>query len=156
MILLALLLQATPAPARVPGVPVAPAGPGQPPATMVFEPVATAIATFDVDGDGRTSAAELDAGVARTYAAIDTGRTDRLGFIAYADWAERWLGDRHALPSPFEVDGNGDDKISLAELQAQFARTATRFDRDKDKALTRAELLTIRTVAGGERPRRGR
>jgi hypothetical protein len=156
MILLALLLQATSAPARLPGMPVAPTGPGQPPATMVFEPVAMAIAGFDADGDGKTTAAELDAGVARTYAAIDTGRTDRLGFIAYADWAERWLGDRHALPSPFEVDGDGDDKISRTELQTQFARTAVRFDRDKDKVLTRAELLTIRAVAGGERPRKGR
>lgn len=140
--LLALLLQAA-----VPALPV-PAVPGQPPATFVVEPVGMAIAGFDADGDGRTSSAELDAGVRRSFAAIDTGKAGTIGYIAFADWAERWLGDRNALPSPFEVDSDGDNRITLAELQATFARIFARLDVDKDGVVTRKELLTIRAMAG--------
>ena len=138
--LLALLLQAA-------AVPVATV-PGQPPATFVVEPVGMAIAGFDSDGDGRTSRAELDAGVRRSFASVDTTRAGTLGYIAFADWAERWLGDRNALPSPFEVDGDGDNRITLAELQAAFARIFARLDVDKDGFVTRKELLTIRAMAG--------
>ena len=107
------------------------------------------------DGDGRTTRAEMAAGVRRTFAAIDTGHTGKLGYIGYSDWAERWLGDRNALPSPYEVDSDGDNQITLAELTAQLGRTFDRLDRDKDGALTRAELLTIRASAG-DRDSRGR
>ena len=141
--LLALLLQA----AAVPAVPVATV-PGQPPATFVVEPVGMAIAGFDSDGDGRTSRAELDAGVRRSFASVDTTRAGTLGYIAFADWAERWLGDRNALPSPFEVDGDGDNRITLAELQAAFARIFTRLDTDRDGFVSHKELLTIRAMAG--------
>ena len=127
-------------------------GQQQPPATMVVEPVAMLLATFDADGDGRTTRAELDAGVKRTFAAIDTAASGKLGYIGYSDWAERWLGDRNALPSPFEVDGDGDNQITVAELDAQLRRTFDRLDRNKDGVLTRTELLTIRASAGGRDP----
>jgi len=140
--LLALLLQAA-----VPASSL-PAAPGQPPATFVVEPVGMAIAGFDADGDGRTSRAELDAGVRRSFAAFDSAQAGTIGYIAFADWAERWLGDRNALPSPFEVDGDGDNRITLAELQAAFARIFARLDVDKDGFVTRKELLTIRAMAG--------
>ena len=149
--LLALLLQAA-----VPAAPALPAGPGQPPATVVVEPVGMAIAGFDADGDGRTSRAELEAGVRRSFAAIDTGNGGAIGYIAFADWAERWLGDRNALPSPFEVDANGDNRITLAELQAAFARIFARLDVDRDGSLTRKELLTIRAMAGRQTGPRGK
>ncbi len=41
--------------------------------------------------------------------------------------------------------------ITLAELEAQFDTLFTRFDTNKDGALTRAELLTIKAMAVGER-----
>lgn len=138
----ALLLQAV-APAAVP-----PGPPPQPPATLVVEPVAMAIAAFDADGDARVTRAELAAGVKRSFESIDTARTGTLGYIAFADWAERYLGDRSALPSPFETDANGDDRISLEELEAKFAEVFARLDRNGDGVLTRAELLTIRADAG--------
>ncbi len=142
--LFALLLQAvTPPPPVLP-----PAGPGQPPATFVVEPVGMALAGFDADGDGRTTRAEMEAGVRRSYAAIDTGNSGSIGYIAFADWAERWLGDRNALPSPFEVDGDGDNRIAPAELQAAFRKVFARLDADKDGSLSRKELLTIRAMAG--------
>ncbi|MCP3735824.1 EF-hand domain-containing protein [Sphingomonas sp. RP10(2022)] len=150
--LLPLLLQtAAPLPAGA-----VPAAPGQPPATLVVAPVAMAIAAFDANGDGRTTRAELEAGVARSFAAIDTGGSGSLGYIAFADWAERWLGDRNALPSPFEVDTDGDNRITLAELQAAFARVFARLDVDKDGSVTRKEVLTIRAMAPREPIDRGK
>ncbi|EZP55821.1 EF-hand domain-containing protein [Sphingomonas sp. RIT328] len=137
--LLALLLQAA-IPAATP--------PGQPPATFVVEPVGMAIAGFDSDGDGRTSRAELDAGVRRSFQASDGGKSGAIGYIAFADWAERWLGDRNALPSPFEVDSDGDNRITLAELQAAFARVFARLDVNRDGFVSHKELLTIRANAG--------
>ena len=113
-------------------------------ATMIVEPIAMAIAAFDIDGDGRTTRAELVAGVVRSFAAIDIGHTGKLRYLDYADWALRYLGDRNALPSPFDVDTNGDDAISLDEMQAAFAAAFARYDRDRDGVVTRAELLTIR------------
>lgn len=144
--ILALLLQAA-APAPKP--------PEQPPATMVVEPVAMAIAAFDADGDARTTRAELEAGVRRSFATVDTKGSGALGYIAFADWAERWLGDRNALPSPFETDADGDNRVSLAELQAKFAETFSRLDRDKDGVVTRAECLTIRAVVPADRDKNG-
>ena len=151
MIPFAILLQAAAA-AGAPAVPTIPTLPAQPPATMVVEPVGMAIAGFDANMDGSTSTAELAAGVRRSYEAIDTAHAGSLGYIAFADWAERWLGDRNALPSPFEIDTDGDNRITLAELQAQFARVFARLDRNKDGAVSRAELLTIRASVPRERP----
>ena len=124
-----------------------PGPPPLPPATLVAEPVALAIAGFDADADARVSKAEVEAGVRRSFASV-ANSAETLGYIAFADWAERYLGNRSALPSPFETDRNGDDRISLPELQAKFAEVFARMDVDKDGVLTRAELLTIRADAG--------
>ncbi len=126
----------------------------EPPATMVAAPVAMAIAGFDADGDGRTSRAELTAGVARSFASVDTAHAGKLRYLDYADWALRYLGDRNALPSPFEVDTDGDNAVSLAELQAAFAGAFGRLDTDRDGYVSRAELLTIREGRGPEEPMR--
>jgi hypothetical protein len=143
---------------RVPvTLPQTQAGPAaQPASTMVAAPIALAIAGFDADGDGRTSRAEMIAGVARSFAAVDTAHRGALRYLDYADWALRWLGDRNALPSPFELDSDGDDAVSLPELQAGFAAAFDRLDADRDGYLTRAELLTILAGrTGDDRGRRG-
>ena len=132
----------------------------QPPATIVAEPAAMFIASCDGDGDGKTTRAELSACIARTFADADTAHTGAIGYIGYSDWALKWLGDRNALPSPYGVDADNDNRITLAELQAQFARLFDRFDVDRNGAATRAELVTIRGSAvpqgpGGKRGRRG-
>ena len=128
-----------------------PAGAPQPPATIFAEPAALFIAACDANGDGRVTQAELTAGVARSYATVEGAASGSIGYIAFADWAQAWLGDRNALPSPFEVDRDGDNRITLAELQGRFAQFFARFDRDKDGVLTRAELITIRGAPVGER-----
>ncbi|MEO5492692.1 MAG: EF-hand domain-containing protein [Sphingomonas sp.] len=162
--LVALALIASPAVAqtnnRVPiptGSGKGPGPVGPTPPSLVVEPVAMMIAACDADLDGRTSRDELHRCLAKSFVALDTGNSGKLGYIAFADWAERWLGDRTALPSPFETDADGDNKITLAELDAKFDQIFARLDVNKDGFLTRAELLTIRAVInpGYEKRRKG-
>lgn len=126
-------------------IPSVPPGPGQPAATIIAEPAAMMIAACDADGDARVTTAELTTCVAKSFAGTEGAATGSIGYIAYSDWALKWLGDRNALPSPFTVDADNDNRITLAELQGQFAKLFARFDIDKDGVVTRAELLTIKT-----------
>jgi len=125
----------------------------RPTATILVEPVGMAIASFDANLDGRTTRAELDAGLARSFAAIDTAKAGSIGYIGYGDWAKRWLGDANAVPSQYEVDLNHDDRITLEELQETFERIFARLDVDHDGAVTREEVLTIRASGVGGGPR---
>jgi hypothetical protein len=158
----AALLLIAPLPAMATQRGPAPVSPQDQPAhaTIMAEPVAVMIAAFDTDGDAQVTRAECEAGVARTFKSIDTTGKGWLGYIEFADWAERWLGDRNALPSPYETDTDGDNHITLAELQAKIATIFNRLDKNKDGVLTRAELLTLDNSHGlgngfGERGRRG-
>ncbi len=149
---------ATPALAQQAPVQVAPVVPGpqtQPAATVMAEPVAMMIAAFDRDGDALVSRAEFDAGLRHSFDSIDTRKTGALGYIAFSDWSERWLGDRNTLPSPFETDRDGDNRITWDEFAARFALLFTRFDTNKDGSLSRSELLTLRPQMF-DRDRRGR
>lgn len=120
----------------------------QPAATVIVEPAAMMIAAFDTDGDARVTRAEFDAGLRRSFDSMNP-RDGTLGYIGFSDWSERWLGDRNTLPSPFETDRDGDNKISFDELAERFALLFARFDADKDGVLTRKELVTIRPQMPG-------
>lgn len=140
--ILALLLQAAvPAPAAPPPQRAA----DRPPqATVMAEPVALAFSGWDADRDGRTTRAEAMAGAGAGFAAIDREGRGSMSYIGFAEWAERWLGDRAALPSPFEVDTDADDRVTRAEFDTAITRAFVRLDKDGDGVLTRAEMLTIR------------
>jgi hypothetical protein len=133
-----------------------PAPLASPVATIIAEPVALMIAAFDSDGDARVTRAEFDAGVKHSFDSIDTAHTGSIGYIAFGDWAIRWLGDRNALPNPFEVDQDGDNRITLAELMARFDLFFTRFDADKDGVIVRSELLSVRNPAFDPNRKRSR
>jgi hypothetical protein len=152
MLFLSLLLQATaPIPPDITVRAPLPANP-QTPATMLVEPVAMLIATFDGEPDGGTDGerdgfverTEIEAGIARTFKPSDPGNTGRMRYLAYSDWALSWLGDRAALPSPYEVDRDNDDAVTLSEMQDHFSRLFARYDKDGDRKISRAELLTFR------------
>lgn len=120
--------------------------------TIVAEPVALALAGFDADQDGIVTRAEAAAGAERSFAGVARGAAD-IGYIGYSDWALRWLGDANALPGPFDVDTDRNDRITQAELTAALLAAFDRFDKDQDGRLTRAELVTIRaTMFGNDRP----
>jgi hypothetical protein len=122
------------------------------PATIVAEPVALFIAAADRDRDGRTTLAELRQTIADITADWGAG----VGYIAYSDWAERWLGDRNGIPTPFELDRDGDNRVTVAELTARMDALHARFDTNRDGAVSRAELLTVRSAPFGGDDRRGR
>ena len=124
-------------------------------ATIVAEPVALMIAAFDADRDGRVTRVEFDAGVRHSFDAIAPGGAT-MSTIKYGDWAERWLGNRNALPSPFEVDLDGSNSITIDELVARFARYWAQYDADKDGTIVRSELLTVRTNRVRDGDGRGR
>lgn len=147
--ILALLLQAAPPP------PQPSLTRPQPPATILVEPAAAFLAACDADFDARTTRAERDACLPRAFATAEGASGGRIGYIAYADWARRWLGDANALPSPYEVDADGDDRITAAELTRRFTALFDRYDADKDGVLTRAELVTVHARPPGQEDERG-
>lgn len=108
------------------------------------EPLGLAIAGFDRDGDGLTARAEFDAALGRTFGAADRDGDGALGYIEYSGWAATWLGSATALPGPFAIDADGDNRLSRAEFAAAFAHDFVRFDANRDNAVSHAELLTLR------------
>ena len=71
-----------PARAGAPGsAPIVNGSNGQPPATIVVEPVAMMIAACDANEDGKTTRDELTACVKRSFDSIDTGHKGSLGYI---------------------------------------------------------------------------
>jgi len=142
-LILAALIAAPAAAQTVPATP--PAGtPPQPPANLIAEPVALMIAAFDSDGDARVTRAEFDAGLRHAFDTAQKDANGTVGYLHFSDWAERWLGNRNAIPSPFEIDSDGDNHITWDELAARFDLLFARFDANKDGVLTRAELITLR------------
>jgi hypothetical protein len=118
---------------------IAPAKPNeQVPATLTVEPAAMLIVACDADADGRTARAELESCLARSFGE----RT--VGYLDFADWQRKWLGDQGALPSPFEVDRSADDRIF------------NRLDKDADGGVTRSEALTLRALPTADPNRRGK
>lgn len=133
-----------PTPASNGAAPIGTSTREQPAFTVIVEPVAMMIAAFDADGDGKVTKAEFDAGLRHSFDVIDTRHQGWLSYIAYSDWQERWMGDRNTVPSPFEVDRDGDNKITFAEIAARFELLFARFDANKDGVIERKELVTIR------------
>jgi Ca2+-binding EF-hand superfamily protein len=113
------------------------------PISETAEPVGLAIASFDSDDDGRTTRAELNQALLRSFAAADRDGDGLLGYIEYSAWATIWLGSATALPGPYAIDADGDDRISREELLAEFGRIFVRLDRDSDGAVSHGELLTV-------------
>ena len=113
------------------------------PISETAEPVGLAIASFDADHDGRTTRAELNEALLRSFGAADRDADGQLGYIEYSGWATTWLGSATALPGPYAIDADGDDRISREELLAEFGRNFLRLDRDSDGAISHSELLTV-------------
>lgn len=122
------------APQRVSAVPI----------SEVAEPLGLAIAGFDANHDAKTTSAEYEEALLRTFAAADRDGGGTLGYLEYSGWAETWLGSQSALPGPFAIDVDGDNRLSREEFLAEFRRNFARLDKGKDGAVSRAELLTVR------------
>jgi hypothetical protein len=142
------LLTAQPGPPSAPPATVrpgeTPGGTSAVPISEVAEPLGLVLAGFDGNHDASTSLAEFEEGLGRSFAAADGDGSGDLGYLEYARWAEAWLGSQSALPGPFAIDADGDNRLSRAEFLAEFRRQFTRLDKNGDGAVSRAELLTVR------------
>jgi hypothetical protein len=154
MPLLTLLALAVTQPGAPPQAPPATIRPGETPQRVsrvpiseVAEPIGLVVAGFDANHDGRTTLAEFDEALGRTFAAADRDGGGTLGYIEYSGWAETWLGSQSALPGPFAIDADGDNRLTRDEFLAEFRRHFTRLDKGKDGAVSRAELLTVHNPA---------
>lgn len=127
-----------------------------PPPTIVATPLTVAIAGFDRDGDMIVSRAEFEGGVAQAFGHADADRDGRVSLIELAGWAEAALGNRGALPGPFDFDRDGNDSISREEFVGLFDARFASLDKNSDKALRRSELVSFATLPAGPRPDRRR
>ncbi len=121
-----------------------PEGVSRVPLSETAEPLGLAVAAFDADHDGATSAAEYEAALVRSFASADRDANGTIGYIEYSGWAETWLGSQTALPGPFAIDANGDNQLSQDEFVAEFRREFARLDRNGDGSVSHSELLTLR------------
>lgn len=122
----------------------APEGTSAVPISETAEPIALAVAGFDANADASTSLAEYEAALGRTFAAADRDSGGTLGYLEYSGWAQTWLGSQSALPGPFAIDADGDNRLSREEFMGEFRRQFARLDKSADGAVSRAELLTLR------------
>lgn len=137
-LLIPLLAMTAVADAKKPPEPTQPTRP-----TLSATPVAVMIAGFDGDGDARVTRAEFDAGVARSFKAGDRNGDGLISLLELGPWSETWLGNAYALPGQFDLDSDGDDKVSPEEFRAEFGRRFDALDKDRDGVLVRSELIVL-------------
>ena len=124
------------------------AGPGPATAPGSQPWVAAHFAELDTDKDGTVTTAELEAECTRTLEGLDR---DGNGIVSAAERDGRG-GGRSAMGGFVrqhwgEVDADGDDMVSAAEIRRTARSMFERADRDADGNLTRAEAETPRTEA---------
>lgn len=117
------------------------------PLSEVAEPLGLVVAGFDANRDASTTRAEYEEALGRSFAVADRDGNATLGYLEYSGWAETWLGSQSALPGPFAIDADGDNRLSREEFLAEFRRQFARLDKSADGAISRAELLTVRNPA---------
>jgi hypothetical protein len=152
--LLSLIALAVAQPGPPPQAPPVAIRPGQAPErtsrvpiSEMAEPLALVIAGFDANRDASTTRAEYEEALGRSFTAADRDNNSTLGYLEYSAWAETWLGSQSALPGPFAIDADGDNRLSRDEFLAEFRRQFARLDKSADGIVSRAELLTVRNPA---------
>ena len=93
----------------------------------------------DKNGDGKLSAAEVEAGLSGRLAGADANSD---GKLTLAEFEALWLSfTRSAMVDRFQhLDENGDGSVSGKEFRSPFVRMVRWLDRDDDGALSRHEM----------------
>ena len=97
------------------------------------------IRLLDTDGDGRVGAAEVAAEQQRLLQAADL---DNDGKLSVAEFKRRglWFLSLRTTSLFDLMDADGDQLLTLEEIQAPSKRWLTRYDTDGDDALEASEL----------------
>jgi len=113
---------------------------------------ASLIETFDTDGDGQLTQAEVDAFRANRLAAFDTNNDGRLSLEEYqALWLDAY---RERMVDEFQRhDDDGDAMVTVEEFGEPFANLVARRDANNDGILTADELQPRRHRDIGNRDR---
>jgi Ca2+-binding EF-hand superfamily protein len=113
--------------------------------------------SFDADGDLSTTAAEIEAGIAREFTRADTGGDGALTPIEFQSWANGVLGGGQLGPYRLDFDRNVDNTITRAEFETEIRGRVRDYDEDQSGTLTRGEFVRLVNQARSpvERPRLG-
>ncbi|MEM1266829.1 MAG: hypothetical protein AAGI50_12525 [Pseudomonadota bacterium] len=110
-----------------------------PPGVRNAHPLDRLIASFDLDGDGALTQAEINATRADTLARFDTDADGVLSPLEFeALWLERLRPRLHARFHA--LDTHGDGGVSSAEFEARTARLITHLDRSGDGFFSRQDI----------------
>lgn len=127
--------------------------------TIQSRPVSLIFTGFDSDNDRIVSRAELDAGLAREWAEMNTNFSGKVSPITFETWQINAMGSKEALPSRVTFDQDLDTMVSESEFTDLLTQIFIDMDKDGDNALSREELTfkaTRRVVIKEKRTRSNR
>lgn len=110
--------------------------------------------SFDADDDLTTSAAEIEAGLAREFTRGDTNADGSLQPLEFQNWSGTALGGSQMGPYRLDFDRNVDNVITREEFDTEIRARSRDYDTNEDGALTRPEL--VRLVGQARQPQRRR
>lgn len=105
--------------------------------------------SFDTNGDLSVSRDELEAGITRELARIDTSGDGTISPIEFQNWANAVLGGGQMGPYRLEFDRNVDNTITREEFETEIRARFSDYDENNDGALTRGEMVRL---VGAARP----
>ena len=98
------------------------------------------LASFDSNGDGRISRAELKTGIAAAFEAADANSDGELTALEQKAWADSLPTRDNSLANPVRFDPNLDRRVSLAEFSAVITNLWADYRDDGDRELRVASL----------------
>ncbi len=113
--------------------------------------------TFDTDGDGQITQAEVDAHRQARFAEVDTDGDNQVSRDEFLSHSARQAGDRAGrMFDRLDADGDGLLSRDLAEQRAPGRDIVTRLDTDGDGAVSEAEFEEMRDRMAERRGGKGR
>lgn len=109
--------------------------------SQVSPPIGLLLAGMDANSDATLTSDELHDGFETVFAIGDKDDNEILTATEFTRWSEIFLGQTYTMPSLMNFDHNQNASISREEFDITLDEIVTRFDRNADGVLVRAELL---------------